>query len=122
MALDIIKRKEHLTSEGINKLLSIKASMNTGLSERAASFSTLVIPVERSKINQEIKDPNWIVGFVDGDGSFSVNIIKAPRCVLGETIQLRFQITQHVRDKVLLKSFISYLGCGIYVGKDKDKG
>ena len=30
--VEMIKRKEHLTTEGLNKLISIKASINRGLS------------------------------------------------------------------------------------------
>jgi hypothetical protein len=59
MAFEIIKRKEHLTTEGINKLLSIRASMNRGLSEgQKAAFSSCV-PVERPElIDQIILDPH----------------------------------------------------------------
>jgi hypothetical protein len=31
---------------------------------------------------------------------------------LGYQVQLVFQITQHSRDKILIQSLISYLGCG----------
>jgi len=33
---------------------------------------------------------------------------------LGQAVLLKFQITQHNRDEQLLKSWISYFGCGYY--------
>jgi hypothetical protein len=59
MAFEIVKSKQHLTTEGLNKLLSIKASMNNGLSEVQAAFNTSVLPEERLKlINQVVSDPH----------------------------------------------------------------
>lgn len=37
LVIELINRKEHLTSEGIEKIISIKASINRGLSKE---FST----------------------------------------------------------------------------------
>ncbi len=64
---------EHLT-EGIGKIVSIKASMNKGLSKK------LVTPVLRPQV---IKDPNWLAGFVDGEGCFFVSIYNSPLSKLG---------------------------------------
>lgn len=112
MAFEIIKRKEHLTTEGINKLLSIRASMNRGLSEgQKAAFSSCV-PVERPElIDQIIPDPHWLVGFVDGEGCFFVRIQKS-KVSLGESVLLKFVITQHVRDLRLIRSLENTFGCG----------
>jgi hypothetical protein len=113
MAFEIVKSKEHLTTEGINKLLSIKASMNKGLSEeQKAAFPASVLPVERPKlVDQVISDPHWIVGFVDGEGCFFVNIQKS-KVLIGEAVRLKFQITQHVRDLSLIRSLENTFGCG----------
>jgi hypothetical protein len=37
---------------------------------------------------------------------------------LGQSVQLVFQITQHIRDEALMNSLVSYIGCG-YVKKHK---
>ena len=59
-AFYIIKNKEHLTTEGLNKIMSIKASMNLGLSEELKTAFLDVLPVPRpSVVDQDIKDPNW---------------------------------------------------------------
>lgn len=57
----MVARKEHLTVEGLHKVLSIRASINNGLSERfKTSFpnvSPVVIPlVEQQKSRQTLID------------------------------------------------------------------
>jgi hypothetical protein len=53
-----MEQKEHLTSEGLAKIVAIKASMNSGLSSKLKAF-THVLPVPRPLIeDQEIQDPN----------------------------------------------------------------
>lgn len=66
-----------------------------------------------------IPDPNWIAGFVSGEGCFSVNIAKSSSCKTGSRVWLSFQITQHSRDAVLMKALTEYLGCGHYYLKTK---
>jgi len=57
-ALELVNRKEHLTEEGLAKIVSIKASMNRGLSEELKVAFPNTLPVPRPVVeNQEIKDP-----------------------------------------------------------------
>jgi hypothetical protein len=58
-------------------------------------------------------DPNWLTGFSSGEGCFHVKIKNSSRSKLGLQISLLFKISQHVRDKELMKSFIDYLDCGV---------
>jgi hypothetical protein len=96
----IIKNKEHLTNQGLDKLVSIKSSMNLGLSPEL-KLALLKLPnINTSLIkepnityssgynhNNNTKDgniqanifnfyPNWISGFASGEGSFQVDIRK----------------------------------------------
>jgi len=68
----IINNKEHLTPEGFERVLSIKATMRNGLTERLAETFPNTIPVA-SPIEEIPKslDPNWIAGFTDGEYAFS---------------------------------------------------
>lgn len=51
--------KEHLTSEGLDKIVAIKAAMNRGLPEELASSFPYILPKLRPKIlDQTIKYPN----------------------------------------------------------------
>lgn len=69
--VDLMNRKEHLTKEGLNKIVAMKASMNLGLSTELKAAFPHTIPVPRPLVNdQEIKDPQWVAGFVEGEGCF----------------------------------------------------
>jgi len=59
MAVNLIKNKEHLTKEGLRKIVAIKASINKGLSNTLKEIFPDVKPVPKPLIaDQEIKDPN----------------------------------------------------------------
>lgn len=118
--LGLINRQEHLTPEGLIKIVSIKASMNKGLSEDLKTAFPNVTPVSKPFVDVAIiPDPNWVAGFVSGEGCFSINIAKSSSCKTGSRVWSSFQITQHSRDVELMKAFIEYLGCGNYYLKTK---
>lgn len=115
--LIIIDRKEHLTEEGLRKIVAIKAAMNLGLSDKLKEAFPGIVPVQRSLVTEgavvsppKIFDPYWLAGFTSAEGCFFVNITKSG--ILKERIQLRFIITQHSRDAQLMKSLTEYFNCG----------
>jgi hypothetical protein len=58
MVLEIISRKEHLTIEGLHKIVAIKASMNKGLSNVLKEAFPNIISMPRPLVvDQSIKDP-----------------------------------------------------------------
>ena len=70
---------------------------------------------ERLKIKQ------WIVGFTDGEGCFSVSIIKNSTTKLGWQIFPEFVITQGEKSRSSLELIQNYFGCGkIYVNRRRD--
>ena len=114
-AIELIKNKEHLTNEGLIKLLAIKGSMNLGFSESLKAAFPNIIPVSRLLVeNQTIRDPNWLSGFTSGEGCFFIDIYKSSTSRLREAVKLKFKISQHIRDGLLIKSLVTYLGCGNY--------
>ena len=56
--LNFINNKQHLTDSGLNEIVSIKALMNLGLSDKLkAAFK--IIPVDKPCVlNFKIKDPH----------------------------------------------------------------
>jgi hypothetical protein len=125
--MEIMNRKEHLTSEGLQEIINLKASMNLGLSDELKVVFPNTKQVSRPKVEFEgipdpsLRDPhyhdnvgNWLAGFTSGEGSFIVAIKKSSGSKSGVRVQLRFQITQHSRDTEVIKSFVEYLGCGQY--------
>ena len=58
-AFTLILNKEHLTEEGIGKIVGIKASINKGLSDELKTAFPDIIPVPRPQVEDpEIKDPH----------------------------------------------------------------
>lgn len=58
-AFYLVQSKEHLTIQGLEKIIAIKASMNNGLSEEIKVNFPNILPVERSVIlNTFERDPN----------------------------------------------------------------
>lgn len=55
---------------------------------------------------------DWIVGFVDGEGCFSVGQSKNSKLRFGHQIQAEFTVVQHVRDIQLLHKLKKHFGCG----------
>ena len=110
--IEIMERGEHLTIEGLHKIVAIKASMNLGLSDKLKVAFPDVVPVERPLVELPQKiDPHWLAGFTSGEGSIYINIKKS-KTKLGEAVQLVFEIAQHQRDHILLVSFISFFNAG----------
>ena len=111
-AVKPVKNKAHLTVEGLNQIINIKASMNLGLSNLLKSEFDGYIAVERPVINYNvILDPNWISGFVSAEGNFDVRI-PSTNNKLGYRIQLRFRISQHSRNLKLMEKIVEYFGSG----------
>ncbi len=66
-------------------------------------------------------DPQWIVGFVDGEGCFFVGINRQPTMTVGFQVLPEFIVVQHVRDIQLLHALKAYLGCGVVVKSHGDR-
>ena len=66
-----------------------------------------------------VLDPQWVVGFVDGEGCFSVSIHRHPGVrSFGWQINPVFQVSQHRDARRVLDALVDFFG----VGKVRDKG
>lgn len=54
-----------------------------------------------------------MAGFVTGEGCFLVQMAKYGKDKL-DGVSLSFKVSQHLRDELLLRSFISFFGCGLF--------
>lgn len=112
--LEIIKTKEHLTNEGLNKIVNIRASMNMGITDTLKANFSSINPISTEdiyKLENQI-DENWLLGFINGEACFFISIYKSPKSKLGQAIQLVFKITQHYRDIELINFIVNFLDCG----------
>lgn len=111
----MMKDKLHLTDEGLQEIINIKASMNNGVSEELLAEFPDIAPVNRPEVKQHLATdirPYWLAGFTSGDGCFYTYAEKNSKFSTGYRIKLRFNICQHSRDKSLLECISSYLNCG----------
>lgn len=115
-----IGRREHLTQNGLQAIVNLRASMNWGLTEELIAAFPITIPVKRPEVvGQVIPHGLWLAGFSSGDSCFFVRIGKATTRI-GFQVGLLFVLTQHSRDEKLMESLIEYFGCGrlAKIGKD----
>jgi hypothetical protein len=111
-AILLIKNKEHLTIEGFNKILAIRASMNKGLPlVLKEAFPDIKERVVASKDYPLELNPNWVAGFTDGEGCFWIKTKKASGSHKINFI-LGFQVSQHNRDLLLMEKLVTFFKCG----------
>lgn len=105
--------KEHLKIEGLNKIVGIRATMNTGINENLKESFHGIIPVEKPIMEGVANpDPDWFAGFASAESCFLINIKNSSSNNCGYQVWLSFTLTQHKRDVDLIKSLVGYLGCG----------
>lgn len=105
--------KEHLNKAGFLHILSIYASINRGLSKKVLCYFPSIIPeIKKFSSLPSMLNPNWVSGFVAGDGGFVLGIrnknIESKRFGL----YWNFSITQHSKEYELIKLFISFFESG----------
>ncbi len=65
-------------------------------------------------------NPQWVSGFVAGDGGFSIYIRNCEDYILKYKVYSRFHITQHIKDIRLMNLFVKFFNCGnIYIRSNK---
>lgn len=113
--VSIMSLKGHLTCEGLQQIVNIRASLNKGLTDKLKAGFPMTIPVARPLVTgQTIPHPEWLAGFTTGEGCFFVNVHKSLIAKTGLRIRLLLDLAQHSRDDELLRSFVEYLKCGIF--------
>lgn len=57
--------------------------------------------------------PDWVTGFVDGEGSFCVGITRHPEMSTGYQVLPDFRVVQHERDIQILYALKRFFRCGV---------
>lgn len=69
--VELMLHKEHLTTEGLLKFLSLKASLNQGLPDGLKTAFPNIVPQERPVVECEgLHNPNWLAGFACAESCF----------------------------------------------------
>lgn len=105
--IELIKNKKHLEEEGLNRLLSIKSVLNKGLSDKLKAIFPSVKPIDRpllEVVNIPL-NPDYVSGFTEGDGCFSVTISSKTNQVISS-----YRVDLHNREIALLNRIQNYFG------------
>lgn len=118
--LNIIDKKEHLNNDGLSKIIELKSSLNKGLSDKLKGAFLDINRVEKLLSNSSYNiNPYWFSGFFSGEGCFFIEIGKSRSSKRGYYVRLRLTVSQHIKDELLIKDFVSLFNCGyIYIYKD----
>ena len=54
----------------------------------------------------------WVVGFTDGEGCFSISVVRNVTCRLGWQVQHEFAVTQATSSRSALELLREFFGCG----------
>ena len=65
--------------------------------------------------------PEWISGFVDGEGCFHIAFLRHAEMKFGYQILPEFTVVQHVRDKDILFALKRYFGFGVVRKNHQDR-
>ena len=57
-------------------------------------------------------NPDWVVGFVDGEGCFFVGVQRNPTVKIGYQVIPEFRVVQHARDLDVLHALKRFFGFG----------
>jgi hypothetical protein len=70
---------------------------------------------------ERLLTPEYLAGFIDGEGCFSVSIHPNPNAKFGWLIDPDFTINQHRQSRELLESIRRFFGCGKIYEKSPNK-
>ena len=111
--VDIIFRKEHFSQSGFLTILAYYAAIYRGFSKNVLMFYPHIKPFIRKKVNLPLNlNPNWVSGFVSGDGGFSINIRNFNSYKIKKQVTCIFHIAQDNRNMELFKLFSKFFNCG----------
>jgi LAGLIDADG DNA endonuclease family protein len=64
----------------------------------------------------------WVVGFVDGEGCFSISVVRNAGCRLGWQVQHEFSVTQAANSRSALELLVEVFGCGTLIEQHRNDG
>jgi hypothetical protein len=86
------------------------------IGQSAGNSETRILRGHTLSIPREVQvdlDPNWVVGFVDGEGCFHVSLQKHPEMTAGYQVLPEFVVVQHERDVQILHGLKRFFESGV---------
>lgn len=107
--VEMVNLKKRLTMEGLQKIVSFKASVNLGLIDvLKAAFPETVPALKPLIVITEKPHPYWMAGFASRDGCFAITENKFSS---KNIVRLLFSLSQHSRDESLVRSLAAFFFC-----------
>ena len=72
-------------------------------------------PIGADNQQERLGIAEWITGFTDGEGCFSISVVRNSGCRLGWQVQHEFAITQSAISVEALEVVRTHMGCGTVV-------
>jgi len=112
--LDLMAKGEHLTLEGLLKIVAFKMHFRLGLSANLIEAFPNFIPITCPAYlpNLALLNIHWLCGFITGDGNFFINVVNSSKTLLGSTYRISINITQHAISLIVLEQIKLFLGMG----------
>jgi hypothetical protein len=121
--LELKRCKAHNTVPGLQIIVNLRASLNNGLSYNLNLAFPDTIPIVRPLVvDAKIPNPNWLAGFMTGEGCLYIRISKSSSNKSGHQVVLVPSISQYSRDEQLMNTIVDYLGCGVYIPRLNQNG
>ena len=81
--------------------------------QKAARFNPkLELPIGKEQIQRKRLDPQYVAGFIDGEGSFSISIGKHKTLRRGFEVRPEFEIELRKDDQEILERILVTIGIG----------
>jgi LAGLIDADG endonuclease len=78
-------------------------------------------PSSADNQQERLFSKEWLVGFVDGEGCFSVPVFRSPSMRLGWQVQPTFAVVQGASSRDVLDAMVEFFGCGkVYANRRHD--
>lgn len=122
--LDIIVSKNHLNFSGLLEIVCLKAQFTGGLSSKLLENFPSIASLQADKLeyvpNLTNFDLDWLAGFINADGSFSLGIHDSKVHSLKKRVSPKITITQNNTSLPVLKFIIDSLGIGSVYDHDAE--
>lgn len=108
--IQMMLNKDHLSLTGFLTILTYYASINRGISKNVLKYYANIIPHGKLEVSlPDSLNPDWVSGFVAGDGGFAIYVKPAKDYTLAEKVYVRFHIAQHSKDISRIEIRVIYL-------------
>lgn len=105
----LMKNGSHLTQSGLEQIIHLKSALNLGLSNQLQKAFPNIVPLIRPSYIplDDPLHPDWVSGFIIGDGSLTVSIKSTNQVIAALDINI------NERDKPVLIKLQQFFNAGV---------